>query len=206
MNLQKDLKYGKKIYRKNISCIVLYIFIYANYIYDGFSFNESRYTKAFTGFSLKWYMELFKDESIMKVFQTLIITGIATIFALIIGTIGAWSIYRAFNPKLRSYFMNVTYLPLILPDIVIAIGMIILYVFFKLNFGYFTIILSHIIFNIPFVVFAILPKLLTFDKSLYDAGMDLGAKQFQVFKRIVLPQLIPNLIIGALVLYYYVFR
>ena len=77
--------------------------------------------------------------------------------------------------------------------------MIILYVFFKFNFGYFTVILSHIIFNVPFVVFAILPKLLTFDKSLFDAGTDLGARQFQVFRRIVLPQLIPNIIIASLV-------
>ena len=120
-------KYTGKIY-----LALCYIFLYMPIIFMMvFSFNESRYTKAFTRFSLKWYMELFKDESIMKVFfQTLIITGIATIFALIIGTIGAWSIYRSFNPKLRSYFTNVTYLPLILPDIVIAIGMIILYVFF----------------------------------------------------------------------------
>ena len=178
-----------------------YIFLYMPIVFMMiFSFNESRYNNAFTGFSLKWYAELFKDESVMKVFfQTLIITGIATAFALVIGTLGAWSIYKSVSPKLRSYFTNVSYLPLILPDIVIAIGMIILYVFFKFNFGYFTIILSHIIFNVPFVVFAILPKLLTFDKSLYDAGMDLGARQFQVFKRIILPQLMPNLIIGALV-------
>jgi len=142
-----------------------------------FSFNESRYSNAFTGFSLKWYRELFKDESVMKVFgQTLIITAIATVFALIIGTLGAWSIYKAFSPKLKTYFTNVSYIPLILPDIV-----------------------SHIIFNVPFVVFAILPKLLTFDKSLFDAGTDLGARQFQVFRRIVLPQLIPNIIIASLV-------
>ena len=189
-------KHTGKIY-----LFLLYIFLYMPIIFMVvFSFNESRYSNAFTGFSLKWYRELFKDESVMKVFgQTLIITAIATVFALIIGTLGAWSIYKAFSPKLKTYFTNVSYIPLILPDIVIAIGMIILYVFFKFNFGYFTVILSHIIFNVPFVVFAILPKLLTFDKSLFDAGTDLGARQFQVFRRIVLPQLIPNIIIASLV-------
>ncbi len=178
-----------------------YVFLYMPIIFMMFfSFNESRYNKSFTGFSLKWYAELFKDESIMKVFyQTLIITGIATIFALLIGTLGAWSIYKALSPKLRSFFTNVSYIPLVLPDIVIAIGMIILYVFFNFDFGYITIILSHIIFNVPFVVFAILPKLLTFDKRLYDAGMDLGARPFQVFRRVVLAQLVPNLIASALI-------
>ena len=189
-------KLGKKIYL--YSC---YLFLYLPIIFMiVFSFNESRYSNRFTGFSLKWYEELFKDESIMTVmYQTVLISAISTVFALIIGTFGAWAIYKAFNPKLRNYLINVTYIPLILPDIVIAIGMIILYVFFSFDFGYFTIILSHIIFNVPFVVFAILPKLITFDKALYEVAMDLGAKPFQVFTKVVLPQLIPNIITAALI-------
>lgn len=190
-----------KRYAGKIYLYICYIFLYMPIIFMMiFSFNESKYNKSFTGFSFKWYLELFKDESVMKVFyQTIFITVISTFFALIVGILGAWSIYKSFSPKLRSYFTNVSYIPLILPDIVIAIGMIILYVFFNFDFGYMTIILSHIIFNIPFVVFIILPRLLTFDKSLYDAGMDMGAKPFQVFQKVVFPQLIPNLIAGALI-------
>ena len=184
-----------------IYLIICYVFLYFPIIFMFVSsFNESKYTNKFTKLSLKWYMELFKDESVMTAFyQTLIISFIATIFALIIGTLGAWSIYKAFNPKLRSYFTDVTYIPLVLPDIVIAIGMIILYVFFNFEFGYFTIILSHVIFNVPYVVFAILPKLITFDKSLYDCAMDLGAKPFYIFRKVILPQLVPNMIVASLI-------
>lgn len=180
---------------------ICYVFLYFPIIFMFvYSFNESKYTNKFTKLSLKWYMELFKDESVMTAFyQTLIISFIATIFALIIGTLGAWSIYKALNPKLRSYFTDVTYIPLVLPDIVIAIGMIILYVFFNFEFGYFTIILSHVIFNVPYVVFAILPKLITFDKSLYDCAMDLGAKPFYIFRKVILPQLVPNMIVASLI-------
>lgn len=186
---------------KRIYLTFCYIFLYLPIILLFiYSFNESKYMNKFTNFTLKWYIELFKDKSILSAFyQTLIICFIATIFALIIGTLGAWSIYKTNNRKLKSYFLNTTYIPLVLPDIVIAIGMIILFVFFNLNFGYFTIIMSHIIFNVPYVVFAILPKLITFDDNLLDSAMDLGANPFCIFTKIVFPQLIPNLIAAALI-------
>lgn len=178
-----------------------YFFLYMPIIFMVvFSFNESKSKSVFTKFSLKWYIELLSDESVMRAFrQTLTITFLATIFALFIGTIGAWTIYKNFNPKLKKFFKTVTYLPLILPDIVIAISLIILFVFLALDFGYLTLILAHTIFNVPFVVFSILPKLITFDSNLYDSAMDLGAKPFTVFRKIVLPQLVPNLIVASLI-------
>lgn len=190
--------------KKNLNRLYLtlcYIFLYLPIIFMiVFSFNEHKYSNKFTKFSLIWYKELFKDSSVMNTFyQTIIITLIATFFAVIIGTIGALTIYKTVNPKIKNYMQTTTYLPIILPDIVIAIGIIILYVFLNLKFGYFTIILSHIVFNVPFVIFAILPKLLTLDNNLFDAAMDLGAKQFQIFKKIILPEIIPNIISGALI-------
>lgn len=165
-----------------------------------FSFNESKSKSVFTKFSLKWYRELLYDESVIRaLYQTLIITFIATFLALIIGTLGSWTIYKTVNPKLKRYFTTVTYLPLIFPDIVIAISLIILFVTIQVDFGYLTLILAHTISNIPFVVFAVLPKLITMDSNLYDSAMDLGAKPNQVFRKIVMPQLVPNLIVSGLI-------
>lgn len=178
----------------------LLLFLYLPIIFlIVFSFNESKYSVEFSGFSFKWYQQLFKDESIMNsVRTTLIVVFCSSIFSSILGTIGALSIYNTKNKILMEYFLNLTYIPLVAPDIVIAISMLFVFITMNIQFGYLSLIISHIVFNTPFVVFCVLPALKELDENLIDAAMDLGAKTKDVIFKIILPIIFPNIITGYL--------
>lgn len=164
-----------------------------------FSFNDKRSLSVWGGFSFKWYVKLFNGRQMMEVVaNTVIIAVLATFFAVIIGTITAIGLSRS-RKVLRNIVLNISDLPMINPDIVTAIGLMLLFSSFGLNKGFMTVLLAHIIFCIPYVILSVLPKIRSLDNNLVDAAMDLGATPWQALTRVILPQLKSAIIAGALI-------
>ena len=164
-----------------------------------FSFNEKRSLSVWGGFSFKWYAKLFSGRQIMEVvINTVTIAVIATIVAVIVGTITAIGLSKS-RKVLRNIVLNISDLPMINPDIVTAIGLMLLFSSFGLNKGFLTVLLAHIIFCIPYVILTVLPKIRSLDDNLVDAAMDLGATPWQALVRVILPQLKSAIIAGALI-------
>lgn len=183
----------------NIYSFLVYIFLYLPIIVlIIFSFNDSKYRGNWSGFTLRWYQELFADPDIIRaLYTTLIVATISSVVATAIGTITAVGIH-SLRPKYKNLFINLSYIPMVSPDIVIGISLLTLFVILKLKLGYITLILAHITFNIPYVVFAVLPKLQQLDPHLEEAALDLGATPSQAFFKVVMPEIIPGILTGAL--------
>lgn len=163
-----------------------------------YSFNDSRSRGVWGGFTLRWYVELFQDRTIMSsLYSTLIIGVISALAATIIGTMAAIGIHNSKGLQKRL-IMNVTYLPVLNPEIVTAISLMILFVFTKVRFGYLTLLLSHITFNIPYVILSVLPKLRQLNKHLYEAALDLGCTPMQALWKVIIPEILPGIITGML--------
>lgn len=174
-----------------------------------FSFNESKSRSVFTGFTFDWYRKLFSNSVILDSLKTtLIIAVVSTVFAVIIGTAAAIGI-NAMNKWARGLIMNITYLPIINPEIVTGVSLMLLFVFMKskigipIDFGYPTLILAHITFNIPYVILNVLPKLRQMDRFVYEAALDLGCPPFKAFWKVVLPEIMPGVMSGFLMAFTY---
>ena len=163
-----------------------------------YSFNDSRYGGNWSGFTLRWYSDLLRDRSIMEsLYTTLIVAVTASVISTIIGTISAVAIHNM-KPKGKALMSSLSYIPMVNPDIVIGISLPSLFVLFNMKLGYLTLILAHITFNIPYVIFAVLPKLQQLNPNIEEAAMDLGATPVQAFFKVVLPELMPGIVTGAL--------
>lgn len=182
-----------------IYLILIFIFLYAPIVVlIVFSFNDSKLRGHWAGFTLKWYNELFSNPVIIKsLYNTVIIAVIATIVSTILGTVAAIGIndLRGFK---KGFILNVNYLPVLNPDIVTAISLMGLFGLMGLNFGYLTMIISHIVFCTPYVILSVLPKLSQMDKHTVEAAMDLGATPSYAIKNVVIPQIKPAIFTGAL--------
>ncbi|MBE6038524.1 MAG: ABC transporter permease [Anaerofustis stercorihominis] len=188
------MKFLKKFY-----IYIVLIFLYAPvFVMAVYSFNESRTSKKWGGFSLKWYESLFHNEEILSaLYYTLIVAAVACIVSTIVGTISAIGIY-SMSGKVKSLMLNVNYLPVINPDIVTGISMMLLFGFCSIRQGFFTMLIAHITFCIPYVVLSVLPKLNQMDKHLVEAAMDLGATPAYTLRKIVIPEILPGILTGAL--------
>lgn len=163
-----------------------------------FSFNESKSRGVFTGFTFKWYTKLFSNQMILQaLFNTLIIACISAVIATIIGTMAAIGLNKL-NKWMKSIFMNLTYLPIINPEIVTGVSLMLLFIFLKVELGLSTLILAHITFGIPYVILNVLPKLRQMDKYIYEAALDLGCSPWQAFLKVVIPEIRPGIIAGFL--------
>lgn len=170
------------------------------------SFNKGK-TVVWKGFSLKWYGELFKDKAILgALVNTLTIALLASFFATILGTMAAIGINN-FRGKKRAVIQNVSNIPIISPDIVMGVSLMLLFAFlgniFNFEMGYFTVLISHICFCVPFVVLNVMPRIRRMDQSLYDAALDLGCNPFQAFFKVVIHELMPGIISGMLISFTY---
>ena len=167
-----------------------------------FSFNNSRSLTHWTGFSTQWYSTLLKDRDMMNaVWTSLIVALIATPISTIVGTLSAIGISEH-RPIVKKTFLQINQLPIVNPEIVTAIGFMILFAsmpFFADHKGFATMLIAHITFCIPYVIMTILPKLKTLDPSLANAAMDLGATPKKALTSVILPQLMPAIISGALI-------
>ncbi len=168
-----------------------------------FSFNDSKSRVVWNGFSLRWYEALFQNDEILSaLWVTLSIALIATVVSTIIGTAAAIGI-RSVNARLRRVLLALNNLPMVNPEIVTGIALMLLFVFIYqttgiLQPGYVPLLLSHIMFCIPYVVLQVMPKLRQLDPHLYEAAVDLGCRPFTAFMRAVMPQIMPGVLTGAL--------
>lgn len=178
---------------------LIFAFLYAPIaVLVALSFNASRSRGTWGGFTLQWYVELFQDRVIMGSLYTTLIIGItAAVIATVIGTAAALGIHNSRGWQ-RKLVMNLTYIPVLNPEIVTGISLMILFVFTKLQFGYLTLLLAHITFNIPYVILSVLPKLRQLNKHLYEAALDLGAEPWFAFRKVILPEIMPGVITGLL--------
>lgn len=188
--------------RKHLSRIYLgliFIFLYAPIIVLAvFSFNESKSRGNWTGFSLKWYMELVADKDIRSAFYyTILIAITSAVISTILGTVAAIGI-NSMKGKMKSITLNANYLPVVNPDIVTGISLMILYISFNIDFGFKTILISHIVFNTPYVILSILPKLKQLDVNMTEAAMDLGATPMYALRKVIIPEIKPGIVTGFL--------
>ncbi len=184
-----------KKYLSRTYAFLIYLFLYMPiFLLILFSFNDSRYGGKWQGFTLKWYNELFSDGTIMQsLYTTLIVAVVASVIATLIGTVSAISIENM-SPKKKAILTNLSYIPMVNPDIVIGISLLSFFSILKLKLGYITLILAHITFNIPYVIFAVLPKLQQLNPNIEEAALDLGATPVQAFFKVILPESMPGII------------
>ncbi len=197
---------GKKYLNiQKIYLSLVFAFLYAPIaILIFFSFNESKSRANFTGFTLKWYVELFQDRGILEATKnTIIIAIVSAVVATVIAVVTVIGLGNTMSKK-RKTILAINNIPVLNPDIVTGISLMILYITFlrAFNLGslnFWTLLLSHIIFNIPYAILTILPKYKSLDKNIIEAGLDLGATKTQALTKIVIPELKTS-IISALLL------
>lgn len=187
-------KFTNRIYL-GIVFLFLYLPIFVLII---FSFNSSRLRGSFDGFSLIWYRSLLNDRAVMQaLYNTLLIAVLSTIISTTMGTFASIGIHYL-RGKRKDVILNLNYIPVINPDIVTAVALMALFKFFSLRFGINTMLISHVVFSVPFVILNILPKLQQLDRNLLDASMDLGATPLYSIINVIIPQIKPGIITGAL--------
>lgn len=164
-----------------------------------FSFNSSKSLTHFTGFSLRWYEAMLKNHGMMEsLYVTIVIALLATIISTIIGTITAIGLSKS-KKVLRAFISQVNDFPIMNPEIVTAIGLMLLFITFQIEKGFVTLLLAHIAFCIPYVILSIMPKIKSLDPNLADAAMDLGATPWQALVKVIVPQIMPGIVSGALI-------
>ena len=162
-----------------------------------FSFNDSK-LPIWKGFTLDWYSKVFSDTGIKQaILYTLIVALVSSLIATVIGTLAAMGIHRMTGWQNRLA-INVTYIPMLSPDIVIGISLMMLFNVLHIPFGLPSLIISHITFSIPYVIFAVMPKLKQMNYNLYEAALDLGASPWYAFKKVILPEIMPGVLSGFL--------
>ena len=163
-----------------------------------FSFNDSKSMAHWGGFTFKWYKQLIHNQSIMSaLYYTLVVAIISSVVATIVGTISAIGIHKM-SGRNRKLILNINYLPVLNPDIVTAVALMSLFAFVKLEFGFLTMLLSHIMFSIPYVILSVLPKIKQLPSNIEEAALDLGATPIYALRKVILPQIKPGIISGFL--------
>lgn len=188
-----------KITAKKIYIFLIFVFLYAPIAtLMALSFNASRTRAKWGGFTLKWYVSLFENREIMQaLWNTLFIALLSSLTAVIIGTVACIAIQKMGKRK-RALMMGITNIPMLNADIVTGISLMLLFISFGFRFGFGTILLSHITFNIPYVILSVMPRMKQLNPSIYEAALDLGASPVSAFRRVVFPDLLPGILSGFL--------
>ncbi|MBR6941407.1 MAG: ABC transporter permease [Clostridia bacterium] len=186
--------------------VLIFLFLYAPIaVLIVYSFNGSSSTVVLSGFSLKWYKMLLADRTTLKAFyNTLILAVTSSLSATVIGTAASVGIEKFRKSAFRSSLMAVTNIPMMDPEIVTGVSMMLLFVFIGriirttsvLGFG--TLLIAHITFNLPYVILTVLPKLRQTDKNLSEAAQDLGCKPVSAFFKVIIPAIMPGIITGMI--------
>ena len=180
--------------------LLILLFIYLPILYVViFSFNESKSLTKFTGFSLRWYESMLHDRTMQQaIYYTVLVAVIATVVSTIVGTIAAIGLSKS-RKLLRSIVLEINNLPVMNPDIVTAIGLMLLFISAKVELSLMTLILAHISFCIPYVILSIMPKLRQLDDNVAEAALDLGATPWKALTKVIIPQIYPAILSGALI-------
>lgn len=178
----------------------LLLFFYLPIVYMVFfSFNESKSLSKFTGFSLRWYEQMFASRTMIEaIYYTLIIAVLATIISTVVGTLASIGLSKS-KKLVKEIVLQVNNLPIMNPEIVTAIGLMLFYTSLRVEKGFWTLLLAHIAFCIPYVMLSVMPRIRRLDPNLAEAAMDLGATPFYALWKVVIPQLMPGIIAGALI-------
>jgi spermidine/putrescine transport system permease protein len=199
--MTRKTPFGSRLYT-----VLVFLFLYAPIaVLILFSFNAGKSTAVFEGFSLYWYKELLNDAATLEAFKnSMIVAVISSIIATVMGTAAATAIFSYKNKLLKSSIMTVTNIPMMNPEIVTGISMMLLFVFMGSIFGktgtlgFATLIIAHTTFELPYVILNVLPKLRQTDPHLSEAAQDLGCTPFQAFFKVVLPAIMPGIISGLM--------
>ena len=195
-------KKGQKIY-----FAIIMAFLYLPILYlIAYSFNNGK-TSVWKGFTLKWYTALFNDSQIMtSLYNTLIVALLASVIATVLGTAAAIGIYN-FKGGVRSAIQNVSNIPIVNPEIVTGVSLMLLFTFagtlMGFEMGFWTVLLAHIGFCTPYVILNVTPRIKQMDSSLYEAALDLGCSPMQAFFKVVLHELMPGIFSGFLISFTY---
>lgn len=164
-----------------------------------FSFNASKSLTAFTGFSLQWYEKLFKSTDMMNsVWTTFIVAIIATAVSTVVGTVAALGLSKS-RKIVRELVYRINDFPIMNPEIVTAIGLMLFFITLGIERGLITMILAHIAFCIPYVMLSVMPKIRSLDPNMADAALDLGCTPWQALTKVIVPQIMPGILSGALI-------
>lgn len=195
----KTLKFSPSMLLKKAYLGCVFFFLYAPIIVlMVFSFNDSTSRATWEGFTFRWYESLLTDTEVTPALvTTFVVAIIAAIVSTIFGTFAAVVIDKM-GKTARGITMEMTLLPVLNPDIVTGVALMMLFIFTKVPFGYVTLILAHVTFCVPYVILSVLPKLKQMNNNLYEAAVDLGATPFFAFRKIILPELMPGVITGAI--------
>lgn len=184
---------------KNVYMTLIFTFLYAPIaVLIVNSFNRSKSRTVWTGFTFDWYVKLFQNTTIIKSLGTTLIVALcASVVATVLGTFASVGIY-AMKKRTRKIIMDVTYMPILNPEIVTGVSLMLLFVSVGIEMGYITLILAHVTFCVPYVILSVMPKLRQMDTALCDAARDLGASEAQVFGKVVIPEIMPGILSGFL--------
>ena len=192
------LKTLSKVYM-GLVLMFLYVPIFVLIV---FSFNETKSRSVFSGFTLDWYAKLFRNEVIISsLMNTIIIAVIASIAATLLGTLAAIGI-NSMRRVPKAIVMNITNMPIVNPEIVTGVSLMLLFVFFaarmNLEFGFVTLVIAHITFDVPYVILNVMPKFRQMDPNLFEAAQGLGCSPFTALRKVILPEIMPGVVSGFL--------
>lgn len=196
MKNKKDKKVFSKIY---LGLVLVFFYLPIAYTIL-FSFNDSKSLTHFSGFSLRWYERMFSNRMMTDaIWYTIIIAVLATAISTVIGTITAIALSKS-KKSIQFVIEQVNNLPIMNPEIVTAVGLLMLFSSVKfIEKGFMTLLLAHIMFCIPYVILSVMPKLRTLDPNLAEAALDLGATPWQALTKVIVPEILPGIVSGALI-------
>lgn len=178
---------------------LMYLFLFLPiFVVIAFSFNSSARNIVFEDFTLEWYVRMFENEQLMdSFFNTIIVAVSSTLISVVIGTLCAVGLYK-FEFKLKKVVSSALYIPIMIPELVFAIAMLVFFSSINVEMSMFTLIVSHVTFSMPFVVITVRSRMAGFDKSIEEAARDLGANELHTFFRVTLPMIMPGVISGGM--------
>lgn len=196
----------KKLGKIYMALVLMFLYV-PIFVLIVFSFNETKSRSVFSGFTLEWYERLFRNEIIISsLVNTIIIAIIASVVSTILGTLAAIGI-NSMKKIPKAIVMNITNMPIVNPEIVTGVSLMLLFVFFaarmNLEFGFVTLLIAHITFDVPYVILNIMPKFKQLDPHLYEAAQDLGCSPFKAFRKVILPEIMPGVLSGFLMAFTY---
>lgn len=196
----------KKLGKAYLGLVLFFLYI-PIFVLIVFSFNETKSRSVFSGFTLDWYIRLFNNRIIISsLINTIIIACVSSVISTVLGTLAAIGINNMKKVP-KAVVMNITNMPIINPEIVTGVSLMLLFVFFaarmNLEFGFVTLLIAHITFNVPYVILNVMPKFNQMDPHIYEAAQDLGCSPIKAFRKVVLPEIMPGVISGFLMSFTY---